>query len=97
MPTCPYCDYIHKQIDGRGDEFEYINIGENIRNMGVFTRLRDTNSAFDHSKEVGDVGIPAFFLEDGTITLDPADVGLIEYGSPNACSIADHKNERKEL
>ena len=63
MPTCPYCDYIHEQIVGRESEFEYINIGENIRNMSAFTRLRDTNPAFDHSKEIGDVGIPAFVLE----------------------------------
>ena len=95
MPTCPYCDYIHEQIKGREDEFEYINIGENIRNMGAFTRLRDTNPAFDHSKEIGDVGIPAFVLEDGSITLDPAVVGLIEYGTPDACSIKDHKSGRK--
>ena len=95
MPTCPYCDYIHEQINGREDEFTYINIGENIRNMGAFTRMRDTNPAFDHSKEIGDVGIPAFVLEDGSVTLDPAKVGLIEYGSPDACSIADHKSGRK--
>ena len=25
MPTCPYCDYVHEQIKGREDEFEYIN------------------------------------------------------------------------
>ena len=43
MPTCPYCDYVHEQIKGREDEFEYINIGENIRNMSAFTRLRDTS------------------------------------------------------
>ena len=43
MPTCPYCDYVHEQIAGREDEFEYINIGENIRNMSAFTRLRDTS------------------------------------------------------
>ena len=92
MPTCPYCDYIHEQIVGRENEFEYINIGENIRNMSAFTRLRDTNPAFDHSKEIGDVGIPAFVLEDGSITLDPAVVGLIEYGTAGACSIDDHKN-----
>ena len=42
MPTCPYCDYVHDQIVGREDEFEYINIGENVRNMGTFTRLRAT-------------------------------------------------------
>lgn len=95
MPTCPYCDYVHEQIKGRESEFEYINIGENIENMGEFTRLRDTNPAFDHSKEIGDVGIPAFVFEDGNISLDPADVGLIEYGGTAACSIADHKNGRK--
>ena len=95
MPTCPYCDYIHAQIVGRENEFEYIDIGENIRNMGAFTRLRDTNPVFDHSKEIGDVGIPAFVLEDGSITLDPAVVGLIEYGTPDACSIEDHKSGRK--
>lgn len=95
MPTCPYCDFVHAQIQGQEDKFEYINIGENIRNMSAFTRLRDTNPAFDHSKEIGDVGIPAFVLEDGTITLDPAVVGLVEYGSSNACSIEDHKNGSK--
>ena len=56
MPTCPYCDYIHEQIAGREDEFEYINIGENIRNLGAFIRLRDTDPVFDHLKAVGDVG-----------------------------------------
>ncbi len=46
MPTCPYCDYIYEQIKGRENEFGYINIGENIRNMGAFTRLRDKNEAY---------------------------------------------------
>ena len=95
MPTCPYCDYIHEQIVGREDEFEYINIGENIRNMGAFTRLRDKSPVFDHCKEIGDVGIPAFVFEDGRISIDPADAGLIEYGSPAACSLEDHKSGRK--
>ena len=39
MPTCPYCDYIHEQVKGREDEFEYINIGEHIRNLSAFMRL----------------------------------------------------------
>ena len=95
MPTCPYCDYIHEQIKGREDEFQYINIGENIRNMSAFTRLRDTNPVFDRMKAIGDVGIPAFVLEDGSVTIDPADVGLIEFGSAAACSIEDHKSGRK--
>ena len=95
MPTCPYCDYVHEQIKGREDEFQYINIGENIANMSAFTRLRDSSPVFYRCKKIGDVGIPAFVLEDGTISIDPADVGLIEYGVANACSIADHKSGRK--
>ena len=95
MPTCPYCDYVHEQIKGREDEFEYINIGENIRNMSAFTRLRDTDPVFDRLKAIGDVGIPAFVFEDGRVSVDPADAGLIEYGSANACSLEDHKSGRK--
>lgn len=95
MPTCPYCDYVHEQIKGRENEFEYINIGENIRNMGAFIRLRDTNLVFDHLKVVGDVGIPAFVFEDGKVSTDPADAGLIEYGTADACSIEDHRSGRK--
>ena len=47
------------------------------------------------SREIGDVGIPAFVFEDGRVSIDPADAGLIEYGSPQACSIEDHKSGRK--
>ena len=95
MPGCPYCDYIHAQIKERKDEFEYINIGESIRNMSAFTRLRDTNPVFDRMKAMGDVGIPAFVFEDGTVSIDPTDAGLIEYGSEAACSVEDHRKGRK--
>ena len=54
MPTCPYCDYIYEQIKGREDEFEYINIGEHIRYLSAFMRLRDNSPVFDHCKEIGD-------------------------------------------
>jgi hypothetical protein len=46
-------------------------------------------------KAIGDVGIPAFVLEDGTVTLKPEDVGLVEFGTPGACSIEDHRSGRK--
>ena len=95
MPTCPYCDYIHEHVKDRTEEFEYINIGEHIRNLSAFMRLRDTNQVFDHLKAVGDVGVPAFVFEDGRVSVDPADAGLIEYGSPDACSIEDHRSGRK--
>lgn len=96
LKTCPYCDYVKDQIVGKEDEFEYIDIGTHVKYMSEFMHLRDTRSEFDHSKEIGDIGIPAFVLEDGRITLDPADVGLIEYGSDlPSCSIEDHKNGKQ--
>ena len=95
MPTCPYCDYIHEQIKEREDEFEYIDISKHIRYLSAFMRLRDTHPVFDRMKEIGDVGIPAFVFEDGRVSTDPADAGLVEYGSASACSVEDHKNGRK--
>ncbi len=71
MPTCPYCAYVDEQVKG-DKRFKVIDIGENVRYMGAFMRLRDKSAAFDHSKEIGDIGIPAFVLEDGTVTLKPA-------------------------
>ena len=89
MPTCPYCAYVDEQVKG-DKRFKVIDIGENVRYMGAFMRLRDKSAAFDHSKEIGDIDIPAFVLEDGTVTLKPEDVGLKEYdpneGGPS-CSI----------
>jgi hypothetical protein len=70
-------------------------IAASRRSLFQGPRLRDNNPVFDHCKEIGDVGVPAFVFEDGTISIDPADAGLIEYGTPNACSIDDHKNGRK--
>jgi hypothetical protein len=63
--------------------------------MSAFMRLRDTNPVFDRLKAIGDVGIPAFVFEDGRVSVDPADAGLVEYGTQNACSVKDHKNGRK--
>ena len=33
MPSCPYCEYVHKQIKGREKEFQFIDIGKNIRTL----------------------------------------------------------------
>ena len=62
--------------------------------MSAFMILRDTNPVFDRLKAIGDVGIPAFVFEDGRVSVDPADAGLVEYGTQNACSVKDHKNGR---
>lgn len=88
MHTCPDCEYVEKQVEGNPD-FEVIDIGKHVRNLKQFLDLRDSHPAFDEAKAIGDVGIPCYVLEDGTVTLYSKDVGLEPrpdgYGS--ACSI----------
>lgn len=75
METCPDCEYVKKQVKGNPD-FEVIDIGKHVRNLKEFLKLRDSNPAFDEAKAIGDIGIPCYLLEDGTVTLYSKDVGL---------------------
>ena len=95
MPSCPDCINVERQIAGRDDEFEFINIGEHVRYRKEFTLMRDGSSVFDDCKKNGSIGIPAFVFEDGHISLDPVDAGLKSNVAPSACSIEDHKSGRK--
>lgn len=75
MPSCPYCEYILQQIEGN-DNFIFIDIGKDVRDMHAFLELRDHREEFKPYKEIGDVGVPCFVKEDGSITLEPKEVGL---------------------
>jgi glutaredoxin-related protein len=46
MHTCPYCDHLHPQIEGKKDQYQYIDIGQHIRNMHEFMDLRDNRPEF---------------------------------------------------
>ncbi len=75
MKTCPHCEYVEKQVVG-DDRFQVIDIGEHVRNLKQFITLRESNPAFDEAKRVGDLGIPCYVREDGSVTLESVDVGL---------------------
>lgn len=75
MSTCPDCTYVEKQVEGNSN-YEIIDIGEHVRNLKEFLKLRDSSPAFDVMKRVGAVGIPCFVLDDGTVTLRPEKAGL---------------------
>lgn len=75
MHTCPDCEYVERQVEGNPD-FEVIDIGKHVRNLKQFLDLRDSSPAFDEAKRIGDVGIPCYVREDGSITLYSKDVGL---------------------
>lgn len=75
MPACPDCAYLDEQIEGN-TRYKKINIGEKTADLKAFLKIRDTEKIFDAVRENGGIGIPCFVLEDGTVTLDPAEAGL---------------------
>lgn len=75
MQTCPDCTYVEEQVKGNS-RYEIIDIGQHVRNLKEFLKLRDHNPVFDAAKKSGAAGIPCFVLEDGTVTLTPEYAGL---------------------
>ena len=75
MKSCPYCAHVMKQVEGN-PKFKVIDIGEDVRYMKEFLALRDNDPAFDEEKATGDVCIPCYVREDGSVTLMSKDVVL---------------------
>ncbi len=88
MNTCPDCTYVEAQIKDNPN-YEIIDIGQHVRYLKEFLKLRDKEPVFNGPKKVGAAGIPCFVLEDGTVTLVPEEAGLksrpIESGK--ACNL----------
>lgn len=75
MATCPDCAEVKYQIrDDSG--FRFVDIGEHVKNLKAFLRIRDVSPVFDDVKKNGRIGIPCFVLSDGTVTLRAGDLGL---------------------
>jgi len=86
MQTCPDCTYVEEQIKDNPN-FEIIDIGEHVKKLKEFIDLRDHHPAFEQAKAVGDLGIPCYVLENGTVTLNSKDVGLEPRPEGAFCSI----------
>lgn len=84
MKSCPDCVAVDRQVEG-DSRYQVIDIGEHVRLLKEFLRLRDTNPVFDEAKKKGYAGIPCFVLEDGTVTLNPEEAGL-KSGKPERTS-----------
>lgn len=85
MPTCPDCIGVEAEVKGNPD-YQVINIGEHVRNLKAFMRLRDNSPIFDEARRNGSIGIPCFVLSDGTVTLSPAEAGITATSAPS-CSL----------
>ncbi len=75
MSTCPDCKDVKRCAAG-DPRFLLVDIGEHVRNLKEFMRLRDVHPKFEVARRRGLVGIPSFVLEDGTVTFKPAEAEL---------------------
>ena len=46
MDTCPDCTYVEAQVKGN-DRYEIIDIGQHVKNLKAFLKLRDHSPAFE--------------------------------------------------
>ena len=86
MATCPDCFEVKSRLSDNPD-FEIIDIGEHVRKLKEFIRLRDSSPAFDSVKADGSIGIPCFAAEDGQISFDTERYIPKWYSSGASCSL----------
>ena len=68
MESCPDCVEF-KQRYSNDPDFELVDIGKQARDLKEFLVLRDTHPAFEKVRERGNIGIPCFIKEDGTVII----------------------------
>ena len=86
MSTCPDCFEVKTRLSDNHD-FEIIDIGEHVRNLKEFIRLRDSSPSFDSVRANGSIGIPCFVSEDGQVSFDTEEFVHEGYSSGASCSI----------
>ena len=68
MESCPDCTEV-KALYSNHPEYELIDIGRHARNLKEFLALRDHHPAFEKVRERGNIGIPCFVREDGSVAI----------------------------
>ena len=68
MESCPDCIEVKAQYSDQPD-YELIDIGKQARSLKEFLALRDHHPAFEKVRERGNIGIPCFVLEDGSVAI----------------------------
>ena len=89
MESCPDCVEV-KQRYSDNPNFELVDIGKQARTLKDFITLRDSHPAFNTVRERGNIGIPCFIKEDGSviISLNKFDESFVpEYTVGAACNL----------
>ena len=71
---CPDTLYaLNKLCEAKAD-ITFKNLSASLPDLRTYLALRESSPLYESVRENGSIGIPAFVLEDGTVTLDLADV-----------------------
>ncbi len=71
---CPDTLYaLNKLVEAKAD-IEFKNMSASLPDLKVYLALRDSEAMYENVKKNGGIGIPCFILEDGTKTMDLAEV-----------------------
>lgn len=68
MESCPDCTQV-KQLYKDNPEYELIDIGQQAQSLKEFIVLRDKHPSFAKVRERGNIGIPCFVNEDGSVII----------------------------
>ena len=79
MESCPDCVEVKARYKD-DPVYELVDIGQQARSLKEFLVLRDNHPAFAKVRERGNIGIPCFVKEDGSviISLKHYDASLLE-------------------
>ena len=89
MESRPDCLELKQRYSDNPD-YELVDIGKQARSLKEFIVLRDSHPAFVKVKERGNIGIPCFIKEDGSviISLKKFDESFVpEYTEGAACNL----------
>ena len=71
---CPDTLYALNKLSEAKAEIEFKNLSASLPDLKAYLALRDSSPLYDAVKKNGGIGIPAFVLEDGAVTLAQAGV-----------------------
>ncbi|MDD3165380.1 MAG: glutaredoxin [Oscillospiraceae bacterium] len=71
---CPDCREAMDKLNAAGAEYVFADISENLANLKMLLRYRDTSADYAKVRSAGSIGIPCFVRDDGTVTRRLSDV-----------------------
>lgn len=89
MESCQDCKEAKQRYSGN-PEYQIIDIGKQARDLKEFLALRDTHPSFAKVRERGNIGIPCFVKDDGTviISMKKYDESFVpEFSEGAACNL----------